>query len=163
MKYNFNYIPAIIVLSTVTHYFKEVNMEMISFSKNGFTPFQQLLGHNKDILEKWVSLEDCIFSSKTFCAELKEEVRRTLAFNNGCEYCKSKGSPSKSIMDSQTQMATHLANISSEKTHLSNEEFSALKEVFTDSEISELLALICFITACQRLGALLDLGPSCQI
>ncbi|HBN81246.1 MAG TPA: alkylhydroperoxidase, partial [Ruminococcaceae bacterium] len=24
-------------------------------------------------------------------------------------------------------------------------------------------ALICFITACQRFGALLDLGPSCQI
>ncbi|HBQ85121.1 MAG TPA: alkylhydroperoxidase, partial [Syntrophomonas sp.] len=37
------------------------------------------------------------------------------------------------------------------------------KEAFTDSEISELLAVICFITACQRLGALLDLGPSCQI
>jgi alkylhydroperoxidase family enzyme len=138
-------------------------MEMISFSQHGFTPFQQLLGHNKGILEKWVSLEDCIFSSETFSAELKEEVRRTLAFNNGCEYCKAKGAPSKIIMDSRTQLAVNVADMSSKKTHLSNSEFSALKEIFTDSEISELLALICFITACQRFGALLNLVPNCQI
>ena len=62
-------------------------MAGISFSQNGLTPFQQLLGHNKGILEKWVSLEDCIYSSDTFSAELKEQVRRTLAFHNGCEYC----------------------------------------------------------------------------
>ena len=80
-------------------------MEMISFSQNGSTPFQQLLGHNKDILERWTSLEECFYYSNTFSAELKEEVRRTLAFNNGCEYCKAKGVPSNSIIDSRTQMA----------------------------------------------------------
>ena len=138
-------------------------MAVISFSQNGITPFQQLLGHNKDILEKWASLEECIFSSDTFSAELKEEVRRALAFHNGCEYCKAKGAPSKNGMDSRTQLAVHAADISSKKTHMSDDEFSALKEAFTDGEISELLALICFITACQRFGALLDLGPSCQI
>lgn len=138
-------------------------MTMISFSQNGLTPFQQLLGHNKDILEKWASLEECIFSSDTFSAELKEEIRRTLAFNNGCEYCKARGAPSKVIMDSRTQLAAHIADVSSKKTHMSDDEFSALKKAFTDGEISELLALICFITACQRFGALLDLGPVCQI
>nr|WP_312579942.1 carboxymuconolactone decarboxylase family protein [Sedimentibacter sp.] len=138
-------------------------MEMISYSKNGSTPFQKLLGHNKDILEKWTSLEECIYSSNTFSEELKEEVRRTLAFNNGCEYCKAKGVPSNAITDLRTQMATHIADISSKDVHLSDCEFSALKEVFTDSEISELLALICFITACQRFGALLNLIPLCQI
>ena len=138
-------------------------MAMISFSQNGSTPFQQLLGHNKDILEKWASLEECIYSSDTFSAELKEEVRRTLAFNNGCEYCKAKGAPSKSIMDSRTQLAVHMADLSSKTTPISDDEFSALKETFTDGEISEILALICFITACQRLGALLNLAPVCQI
>ena len=138
-------------------------MALISFSQNGITPFQQLLGHNKDILEKWASLENCIFSSNTFSAELKEEVRRTLAFNNGCEYCKAKGAPSKNIIDLKTQLASHIADISGKKTHISDEEFITLKECFTDSEISELLALICFITASQRFGALLGLEPSCQI
>lgn len=138
-------------------------MAIISFSQNGLTPFQQLLGHNKDILGKWVSLEECIFSSDTFSTELKEEVRRTLAFNNGCEYCMAKGAPSKNIMDLRTKLAAHVADISSKKTHISDDEFNALKEAFTDNEISELLALICFITACQRFGALLGLAPSCQI
>ena len=138
-------------------------MALISFSQNGITPFQQLLGHNKDILEKWASLENCIFSSNTFSAELKEEVRRTLAFNNGCEYCKAKGAPSKNIIDLKTQLASHIADISGKKTHISDEEFITLKECFTDSEISELLALICFITSSQRFGALLGLEPSCQI
>lgn len=138
-------------------------MAIISFSQNGLTPFQQLLGHNKDILGKWISLEECIFSSNTFSAELKEEVRRTLAFNNGCEYCMAKGAPSKNIMDLRTQLAAHVADMSGKKTHISDDEFSTLKEVFTDGEISELLALICFITACQRFGALLDLGAICQI
>lgn len=138
-------------------------MAMISFSQNGLTPFQQLLGHNKVILKKWASLEDGIFSSDTFSPELKEEVRRTLAFNNGCEYCKAKGAPSKNIMDLRTQSAAHIADISSKITHISDGEFRAMKEVFTDGEISELLALICFVTACQRFGALLNLAPSCQI
>ncbi|ACL20241.1 carboxymuconolactone decarboxylase family protein [Desulfitobacterium hafniense] len=138
-------------------------MEMISFSQNGFTPFQQLLGHNKDLLEKWISLEDCLFSSDTFSPELKEEVRRILAFNNGCEYCKAKGAPAKTIMDPRTQGAVHIADMSGKKTHMSDDDFSAIREVFSDGEISELLALICFITACQRFGALLNLGPSCQI
>ncbi|MEL7657380.1 MAG: carboxymuconolactone decarboxylase family protein [Bacillota bacterium] len=138
-------------------------MELISFSQNGSTPFQLLLGHNKNILEKWASLEECLFSSNTFSSELKEEVRRTLAFHNGCEYCKAKGIPSEIIMDQRIQTAIHAADISCEKIHMSNDEFSLLKEVFTDSEISELLALICFITACQRFGALLNLGPVCQI
>lgn len=138
-------------------------MAVISFSKNGATPFQQLLGHNQGILEKWASLEACLYGSDTFPPELTEEVRRTLAFQNGCEYCKAKGAPSKTIMDSRTQLAVHLADLSGKTTHMSDEEVHALKEVFTDGEISELLALICFITACQRFGALLNLGPVCQI
>jgi len=136
---------------------------MISFSQNGTTPFQQLLGHNKGILERWASLEESVYSSGTFPVELKEEVRRTLAFHNGCEYCKAKGAPSQNIIDLRTQTAVHLAELSGKITHISDDEFSALKEVFTDSEISELLALICFMTACQRFGALLSLGPACQI
>ena len=138
-------------------------MKTISFSRNGSTPFQQLLGHNKDILEKWISLEECFYSSNSFPAELKEEVRRTLAFNNGCEYCKAKVVPSDIITDSRTRMAAHVADISSKETHMSDREFGALKEVFTESEISELLAFVCFITACQRFGALLNLMPNCQI
>lgn len=138
-------------------------MAGISFSQNGLTPFQQPLGHNKGTLEKWVSLEDCIYPSDIFSAELKEQVRRTLAFHNGCEYCMVKGAPSKNRTDSRVQSAVHAADLSSSKTHISDDEINVLKEVFTDNEIAELLVLICFIMACQRFGALLGLGASCQI
>jgi len=37
------------------------------------------------------------------------------------------------------------------------------KSAFTDKEISELAAYICFISACQKSGAFLDLQPSCSI
>ncbi|MBM7871254.1 alkylhydroperoxidase family enzyme [Clostridium pascui] len=138
-------------------------MARIVFSHEGFTPFQQLLGHNKDILEKWTDLENSIFNSNTFSAELKEEVRRTLAFNNGCQYCMAKGRPSNNISNLKVLTAVKFADMSSKNISFDNIHFSALKEEFDDKEISELFALICFITACQKFGALLDLQPNCSI
>lgn len=76
-------------------------MAKITFSEEGFTPFEKLMGHNKNVMRKWSSLEECFFNSNTFTFELKEEVRRTLAFNNGCQYCMAKGNPSNGITDSQ--------------------------------------------------------------
>ncbi|MPM79130.1 hypothetical protein SDC9_126161 [bioreactor metagenome] len=138
-------------------------MTRIVFSHEGCTPFQQLLGHNKDILEKWTDLEDSIFNSNTFSTELKEEVRRTLAFNNGCQYCMAKGTPSSNISNSKVLTAVKFADMFSRNMSFDNTHFSALKEEFDDKEISEFFALICFITACQKFGALLDLQPSCSI
>lgn len=138
-------------------------MAKISFSKEGLTPFQQLMGYNKDLMKKWNSLEDCFFKSNTFSFKLKEEVRRTLAFNNGCKYCMAKGKPSNKITDYRTLIATKLANLISKNDTIDDTYFTLLKNEFNDGEISELIALICFITASQKLGALLDLQPSCPI
>lgn len=138
-------------------------MARIAFSQEGNTAFQQLLGHNKDLMEKWSSLEECIFTSNTFTAELKEEVRRTLAFNNGCQYCMAKGKPSNQIFDSKILLATKIADIISKDHLIDDKYFSLLKKEFNEKEISELLALICFITASQKFGALLNLQPSCSI
>lgn len=138
-------------------------MAKIVFSQAGSTPFQQLLGHNKDILKKWTDLENSIFNSNTFSTELKEEVRRTLAFNNGCQYCMAKGRPSNNISNSKVLTAVKFADMFSKNISFDNTHFSALKKEFDDKEISELFALVCFITASQRFGALLDLQPSCLI
>lgn len=138
-------------------------MAKIVFSQAGSTPFQQLLGHNKDILKKWTDLENSIFNSNTFSTELKEEVRRTLAFNNGCQYCMAKGRPSNNISNLKVLTAVKFADIFSKNISFDNTHFSALKKEFDDKEISELFALVCFITASQKFGALLDLQPSCSI
>ncbi|MEG0774756.1 carboxymuconolactone decarboxylase family protein [Clostridium sp.] len=137
-------------------------MARIIYSKEGLTPFQQLLGHNKNILKNWLSLEECLFNSNTFTFELKEEVRRTLAFNNGCQYCMAKGKPCNDITDSKILIATKIADIISKSNVISDEYFNLLKNEFSNEEISELLALICFITASQKFGASLDLQPSFQ-
>lgn len=138
-------------------------MARISFSQEGFSLFQQLLGHNKLILERWSSLDKCFFNSHTFTHEFKEEVRRTLAFNNGCQYCMAKGKPSDQITDSKILIATKIADIISKNQSINNQCFNKLKNEFSDKEISELFALICFITASQKFGALLHLQPSCPI
>lgn len=138
-------------------------MARIIFSQEGNTPFEQLLGHNKCILEKWSSLENGFFKSNTFSPELKEQVRRTLAFNNGCQYCMAKGKPTDGINDSKILIAAKVADTVSKNHPIAAEDFDSLKAEFSDDEISELIAFICFITACQKFGALLDLQPSCPI
>lgn len=138
-------------------------MARITFSQEGLSPFEQLLGHNRHVLEKWSSLEECFFNSTTFSLELKEEVRRTLAFNNGCAYCMAKGKPSNEISDSKILVATKIADLISKNQLIGDKYFDRLKFEFSDAEISELLAFICFITASQKFGALIDLQPSCSI
>lgn len=138
-------------------------MPRITFSEEGFTPFEKLMGHNKKVMIKWSSLEECFFCSNTFTSKLKEEVRRTLAFNNGCEYCMAKGKPSNKINDSEILVATKVADFISKNQTIDDKHFNLLRSEFSDSEISELLAFICFITASQKFGALLNLQPSCSI
>lgn len=138
-------------------------MARITFSQEGLSPFEQLLGHNKSILEKWSSLEECFFNSNTFTKQLKEEVRRVLAFNNGCEYCMAKGKPSDLVTDSKILACIKIADIISKNEIISDDDFNELRSKFSDNEISELLAFICFITASQKFGALLNLQPSCPI
>lgn len=138
-------------------------MARITFSEEGNTYFEKLMGHNKEILEGWSFLDKSFFNSNTFTAELKEEVRRTLAFNNGCNYCMAKGKPSSKINDSRIKTATTIADFISRNQIIDDNHLELLKIEFSDSEISELLALICFITASQKFGALLDLQPSCPI
>jgi alkylhydroperoxidase family enzyme len=137
-------------------------MPRIELSKEGNTPFEQLLGYNTNVLENWSNLEEVLFKSNTFSDELKEQVRRTLAFNNGCQYCMAKGRPSENIADVKILVAVKFADTFS-KNNIDDREFDKLKSVFKDNEISELCAFICFISASQKFGALLDLQPSCSL
>jgi alkylhydroperoxidase family enzyme len=138
-------------------------MAKINFSNEGTTPFEQLLGYNKEIMKSWSNLERDFLQSTTFDYKLKEEVRRTLAHNNGCKYCMAKGKPSEDIEDRKIIMATKVADMISKNISLSEGTFRDLNELFSVKEISELFALICFFTASQKFGFLLDLEPSCLI
>lgn len=136
----------------------------IKLSANGATPFEKLIGHNPSILEKWNELETTLFNNTSLEANLLEQVRRTLAFGNGCEYCMVKGGkPSFDQKDERITNATAFAELFAiDHKSISNAHFSLLGEVFSEKEISELCAFITFITASQKFGKVMNLTEDLQ-
>lgn len=124
----------------------------------GNTPFQKLLGHNKEVMEAWSHLGDTLEKDGHLSSELKEQVRRTLAQSNGCEYCKAKGKPEPDKFNEKTSVATGFAEVFlKQKGDIPDSIFNILRECFTEEEISELCAFITFTTAQQYFGAIMKL------
>ncbi|MCA0987462.1 carboxymuconolactone decarboxylase family protein [Guptibacillus algicola] len=135
-------------------------MTIINKSNVGATPFQKLLGHNPDVMKAWSSLGDVIEGDGHLTSTLKEQVRRTLAQGNGCEYCKAKGKPDSSIFDEKTSVAAGFAEVFvKQRGEVATSIIEVLKQSFTEEEISELVAFICFTTAQQHFGAIMKLEP----
>jgi alkylhydroperoxidase family enzyme len=135
-------------------------MARIVESNFGKTPFQRLLGHNKDVMEGWNQLGDVLEKDGLLTSKLKEQVRRTLAQSNGCEYCKAKGKPDPDKFDEKTSIAVGFAEVFlKQKGDITESNFDILRECFTEEEISELCAFISFTTASQYFGAMTKLVP----
>ncbi|ASB90985.1 carboxymuconolactone decarboxylase family protein [Bacillus sonorensis] len=132
-------------------------MTRIQPSQKGDTPFQLLLGYSDSLLSTWTALADELSGDGFLSKELKEQVRRVLAQGNGCEYCKAKGKPEASNLE-KTSLAMGFAEVFlSQRQQVSDRQFAVLKETFSDEEISELIAFICFTTAQQYFGALMKI------
>lgn len=126
----------------------------------GKTPFERLLGHDEDVMTIWSALGDTLTGDGKLSAELKEQVRRTLAQQNGCDYCRAKGNPEPHIFDERTAVAVGFAEVFLQlKGDTPASSIRVLQDVFTDAEISELCAFIAFMTASQYVGAMLGLEP----
>jgi len=70
----------------------------------------------------------------------------------------SSSEPKETSESSRTSLAKSFALLVAENHHeVDNEIIDTLKEEFSDSEISELCAFICFIIASQKFGAVLNL------
>lgn len=133
-------------------------MARIVASHMGETPFQKLLGHNRQVMEDWCRLGDTLEKDGQLTAELKEQVRRTLANSNGCEYCLAKGKPEHDKFNESTSIAVGFAEVFLKlKGKIPSSTFAMLKVHFSDREISELCAFICFTTASQYFGAMMQL------
>lgn len=140
------------------------DMVRIQFSNNGNTPFERLIGHNKDFLKKWNNLEETLWEENSLDTELLEQVRRTMAFENGCEYCMVKGGkPDFDKLQMRISMAAAFAELFC-KNHrsISEAHFDMLREYFSDREISELCVFITFVNASQKLGKILNLTEELQ-
>lgn len=135
-------------------------MARIVESNFGETPFQRLLGHNKGVMEGWNKLGNVLEKDGLLTSKLKEQVRRTLAQSNGCEYCKAKGKPDPDKFDEKTSIAVGFAEVFLKQNgDIADSIFDILRECFTEEEISELCAFISFTTASQYFGAMMKLEP----
>ncbi|KIL74961.1 carboxymuconolactone decarboxylase family protein [Bacillus badius] len=133
-------------------------MATIIESDFGKTPFQRLLGHNQQVMEAWVHLGDILEKDGWLPSALKEQVRRTLAQGNGCEYCKAKGKPEPGKFTEKISMAAGFAEVFlKQKGNIPDSAFTLLRECFTEEEISELCAFIAFATASHYFGAMMKL------
>jgi len=138
-------------------------MARIDESNFGKTLFQKLLGHNKDVMVGWSQLGDMLEKDGILTSKLKEQVRRTLAQSNGCEYCKAKGKPDPVKFDGKTSIAVGFAEVFlKQKGDIADSTFDVLRKFFNDEEISELCAFISFTTASQYFGAMMKLEPNNQ-
>ncbi|WP_033828925.1 carboxymuconolactone decarboxylase family protein [Bacillus andreraoultii] len=135
-------------------------MARIAESNFGESPFQKLLGHNQEVMKGWNQLGDVLEKDGRLTSQLKEQVRRTLAQKNGCEYCKAKGKPDPVNFDEKTSIAVGFAEVFlMQKSDIADSSFDILKDYFTEEEISELCAFISFTTASQYFGAMMKLEP----
>ncbi|WP_440706139.1 carboxymuconolactone decarboxylase family protein [Heyndrickxia oleronia] len=139
-------------------------MARISESTFGNTPFQRLLGHNEKVMEGWSYLGDVLEKDGFLSSELKEQVRRTLAQSNGCEYCKAKGKPEPEKFIEKISIAVGFAEVFlKQKESIPDSSFEILQEYFNENEISELCAFIAFTTASQYFGAMMKLEAENKI
>ncbi|WP_347552944.1 carboxymuconolactone decarboxylase family protein (plasmid) [Pseudalkalibacillus hwajinpoensis] len=135
-------------------------MPRITFSENGSSSFQQLLGHNQQVMKEWNDLGGVLEAEGSLSSQLKEQVRRTLAQENGCEYCKAKGHPEPHLFDEKTSVAVGFAEaFLFYRGNIPLTVFNVLHNSFGDEEISELCAFVCFTTASQFFGAMTGLQP----
>ncbi|MEY8348294.1 carboxymuconolactone decarboxylase family protein [Bacillus cereus] len=133
-------------------------MERISLSDVGETKFQKLLGHCPEILQSWSSLEKTLYETESLSKELKEQVRRTLAYGNECPYCMAKGKPDDAQKIEAISVAVTFAKVFvHNRSAIDDVMFDVLKQYWSEAEIVELCAYICFITASQQLGFLFQL------
>ncbi|WML58723.1 carboxymuconolactone decarboxylase family protein [Neobacillus sp. PS2-9] len=137
-------------------------MARINQSNFGKTAFQKLLGHNAKVMEAWSDLGEALEQDGLLSSKLKEQVRRTLAQSNGCEYCKAKGKPEPGTFDESTSVAVGFAEVFLKypKGMVPDFAFEILNEYFSENEISELCAFISFTTAQHYFGAVMKLEPN---
>ena len=139
-------------------------MTRIELSDYGNSPFEKLIGHNKIVLDKWTDLEVALFSETKLDKNLLEQVRRTVAFENECEYCMVKaGKPNFDLNEKRISSATAFAQLFAiDHKSINDKHFDILREEFTEQEISELCSFTSFITACQKLGRIYNLTENYQ-
>jgi alkylhydroperoxidase family enzyme len=125
-------------------------------------PSSMILEHRPEIRAAWEALDDALLGAgSTLPVTLKENVRRALATDLGCRYCASFGDPPADPADVAESLAIAFAELAAEDHRsIGAPMFETLREEFTEAQIVELCAWVCFKIGSNMLGAILGLDPS---
>jgi alkylhydroperoxidase family enzyme len=124
----------------------------------------RVMRRRPDILEAFCRLDAAIRFHGQLPGSLKEAVRRATATSVGCDYCASlaQGASERPDVDAREALAVAFAlQVAEDPDGITDGEFDVLREEFSDEEILELVAFICFVAiAGQMFGAVLGLEPA---
>ena len=127
-------------------------------------PSSQILDHRPEIRAAWDALDDALLGAgSTLPVSLKENVRRAVATDLGCRYCSSFGEPPTEPADIQESLAIAFAELAAEDHRsIGAATFETLREEFTEAQIVELCAWVCFKIGSNMMGAIFGLDPSTE-
>jgi alkylhydroperoxidase family enzyme len=140
-------------------------MPRITLSDIDADPYYRMLGNRPAILAAWAELDKAMLGPASLVSvDIKEEARRALAHNVGCAFCATVGGkPASNHDDPRLALAVAVANqIASDYTQIDDSTFEALRAHFSNKEIVELLAWLCFKYGSNLLGALVKLDPATE-
>lgn len=138
-------------------------MPRVKLSNIDADPYYRMIGNRPEILAAWAELDKAMLGrSSSVPVEIKEEARRALSQKIGCVYCATVGGkPADSHADPKMALAVAVAHqIATDYTQIDESTFAALREEFTNEQIVELLAWLCFKFGSNLLGAITKLEPA---
>lgn len=135
-----------------------VTIALIGTSNAGDTPFEKLLGHNTHILDSWLNLEKAFRDYGRLNKDLKEEIKKLLKSKIEGTPQSFPGESYSAFVNKKSSLARAFALlIAEDNAEIDGHVIEMMKEYFSDEEISELCAYICFIIATQKISTALKL------
>ena len=61
-------------------------MARVPYTALGSTPFRRLLAYNPELLQAFAAIDEAVSNKLSLPEDLREEVRRHLAYDRGCRY-----------------------------------------------------------------------------
>jgi alkylhydroperoxidase family enzyme len=122
----------------------------------------RVLGRRPEVLKAFGRLDATLRFRGILPLELLEAVRSATAGHIGCEYCASLSEARPDALDQRQALAVAFAELVAESPkEISDGQFEVLRQEFSDEEIVELVAFICFDSiAGQMFGAVMALEPA---
>lgn len=120
----------------------------------------RVLGRRPEILAAFGRMDAATRFHGLLPQDLKETVRRATAGQVGCAYCASldAGAPPTEADERESLAVAFAQLVAEDPAGVTDAQFDVLRESFTEEEIVELVAFICFVgIAGQMFGAVLGL------